>query len=136
MQNTLQWYPGHMAKTRRLIEENLKMIDVVVEILDARIPFSGRNPNFDDIIKHKPRLLVMNKADLADRVRTDRWIEWYRNKGIKVIPTVSWGEPNTFWFCFDGIPKGSVVAVSTIGVRKEKSLFMQGYEEMMRKIKP
>lgn len=86
MQNTLQWYPGHMAKTRRLIEENLKMIDVVVEILDARIPFSGRNPNFDDIIKNKPRLLVMNKSDLADKTRTDKWIEWYRNQGIKVIP--------------------------------------------------
>ncbi|MGN0163384.1 MAG: ribosome biogenesis GTPase YlqF [Candidatus Ornithomonoglobus sp.] len=86
MQNTLQWYPGHMAKTRRLIEDNLKMIDVVVEILDARIPFSGRNPNFDDIIKHKPRLLVMNKADLADRERTQQWIEWYKELGIKVIP--------------------------------------------------
>lgn len=86
MQNTLQWYPGHMAKTRRLIEENLKMIDVVVEILDARIPFSGRNPNFDDIIKNKPRLLVMNKADLADRRRTDMWIEWYRKQGLVVIP--------------------------------------------------
>lgn len=66
-----------------------------------------------------------------------RWCGAYmQDKGIKVIPTVSWGEPNTFWFCFDGISKGSVVAVSTIGVRKEKSLFMQGYEEMMRKIKP
>ncbi len=86
MQNIVQWYPGHMAKTRRLIEENLKMIDVVVEILDARIPFSGRNPNFDDIIKSKPRLLVMNKADLADPVKTDAWIEWYRKRGIKVIP--------------------------------------------------
>lgn len=86
MQNTLQWYPGHMAKTRRLIEDNLKMIDVVVEILDARIPFSGRNPNFDDIIKHKPRLLVMNKADLADKERTQQWIEWYRERGTKVIP--------------------------------------------------
>ena len=86
MQNTLQWYPGHMAKTRRLIEENLKMIDVVVEILDACIPFSGRNPNFDDIIKNKPRLLVMNKADLADRRRTDMWIEWYRKQGLTVIP--------------------------------------------------
>ncbi len=86
MQNTLQWYPGHMAKTRRLIEDNLKMIDVVVEILDARIPFSGRNPNFDDIIKNKPRLLVMNKADLADRRRTDMWISWYNERGIKVIP--------------------------------------------------
>lgn len=86
MQNTLQWYPGHMAKTRRLIEDNLKMIDVVVEILDARIPFSGRNPNFDDIIKTKPRLLVMNKADLADPKRTQEWIEWYKNKGLRVIP--------------------------------------------------
>ena len=65
MQNTLQWYPGHMAKTRRLIEDNLKMIDVVVEILDARIPFSGRNPNFDDIIRSKPR---------------------YKKRGMKVIP--------------------------------------------------
>ncbi len=86
MQNTLQWYPGHMAKTRRLIEENLKMIDVVVEILDARIPFSGRNPNFDDIIKNKPRLLVMNKADLADPQLTKVWIEWYKEQGIRVIP--------------------------------------------------
>ena len=86
MQNTLQWYPGHMAKTRRLIEDNLKMIDVVVEILDARIPFSGRNPNFDDIIRSKPRLLVMNKADLADRSKTDMWIEWYKKRGMKVIP--------------------------------------------------
>ena len=66
-----------------------------------------------------------------------RWCGAYMQaKGLKVIPTVSWGTPNTFWFCFDGIPKGSMVAVSTIGVRKEKSLFMQGYEEMMRKIKP
>ena len=75
-----------MAKTRRLIEENLKMIDVVVEILDARIPFSGRNPNFDDIIKNKPRLLVLNKSDLADKSRTDIWIKWYADNGLRVIP--------------------------------------------------
>lgn len=85
MQN-LQWYPGHMAKTRRMIEENLKNIDVVVEILDARIPFSGRNPNFDDIIVNKPRLVVMNKYDLADALITDKWTKWYQNQGIKVIP--------------------------------------------------
>lgn len=85
MQN-VQWYPGHMAKTRRLIEENLKMIDVVVEILDARIPFSGRNPTFDDIIANKPRLVVMNKYDLADTAVTDLWIKWYAKQGIKVIP--------------------------------------------------
>ncbi len=85
MQN-LQWYPGHMAKTRRLIEENLKLIDVVVEILDARIPFSGRNPHFDDIIKNKPRLLLLNKSDLADKDRTKVWIDWYKQQGLQVIP--------------------------------------------------
>ncbi len=75
-----------MAKTRRMIEENLKYIDVVVEILDARIPFSGRNPNFDDIIAGKPRLVVMNKYDLADSSVTDKWTAWYSKQGIKVIP--------------------------------------------------
>ena len=75
-----------MAKTRRLIEDNLKMIDVVVEILDARIPLSGRNPNFDDIIKNKPRLLVMNKADLADDAVTGEWIAYFKAQGVKVIP--------------------------------------------------
>lgn len=66
-----------------------------------------------------------------------RWCGAYlQSKGIKVIPTIAWGEPNTFWFCFDGIDQGSVVAISTVGVRKEKSLFMQGYNELIRKIKP
>lgn len=82
----IQWYPGHMAKTRRLIEENLKLIDVVVEITDARIPFSGRNSCFDDMIKNKPRLIVMNKYDLADKNVSDSWIKYYENIGIKVIP--------------------------------------------------
>ena len=86
MQHNIQWYPGHMTKTRRLIEANLKLIDVVVEILDARLPFSGRNPAFDDILKNKPRLLVMNKADLADKAKTDEWIRWYKANGLSVIP--------------------------------------------------
>lgn len=82
----IQWYPGHMAKTRRMIEDNLKLIDVVVEILDARIPFSGRNTNFDDIIKDKPRLIVMNKYDLSDKDVTNEWIAHFEELGIKVIP--------------------------------------------------
>ena len=66
-----------------------------------------------------------------------RWCGAYlQSKGIKVIPTVAWGEPDTFWFCFDGIAKGSTVAVSTLGVRTEKNLFLQGYNEMLRKIRP
>lgn len=85
-ETNINWYPGHMAKTWRMIEENLKNIDVVVEILDARIPFSGRNPNFDDILKDKPRLVVMNKYDLADKDVAAEWIKWYNAGGIKVVP--------------------------------------------------
>lgn len=86
MEQQIQWFPGHMSKTRRLIQENIKLIDVVVEILDARVPASGRNPNFDDILKGKPRLIVLNKYDLADTKITDMWIEKYANENIKVIP--------------------------------------------------
>lgn len=82
----LQWYPGHMAKTRRLIEENLKLVDVVVEITDARIPFSSRNPCFEDILGKKPRLIVLNKSDLADKNVTKVWMDKYKSDGVKVIP--------------------------------------------------
>ena len=74
---TIQWFPGHMAKTRKLIQENLKGIDVVVEILDARIPLSSRNPLIDDLVKGKDRLVVLNKADLADDKKTREWIEYF-----------------------------------------------------------
>ena len=86
MENRIHWYPGHMAKTRRLIQDNLKMIDVVIEIIDARIPLSGKNTDFDDILKKKPRLLVLNKADLADPNATNAWISTYARKGVKVMP--------------------------------------------------
>lgn len=82
----IQWFPGHMSKTRRLIQENLKYIDVVVEILDARIPRSGRNPNFNDILRNKPRIIILNKYDLADKAVTDLWIREYKKEGIHVIP--------------------------------------------------
>lgn len=82
----IQWFPGHMSKTRRMIQNNIRYIDVVVEILDARIPLSGRNPNFNDILRNKPRIIVLNKYDLADKAVTDLWIKAYAEKGIKVIP--------------------------------------------------
>ena len=84
--DNINWYPGHMAKTRRLIESNLKLVDVVVEITDARIPYSSRNPSFDDILGKKPRLIVLNKSDLADKNVTKLWLDWYKSKGVKVIP--------------------------------------------------
>ncbi len=82
---SLQWFPGHMKKARRLIEENLKMVDVVVELLDARIPLSSANPMLAEIIKGKPRLVALNKSDLADQGRTRAWVQHFQAQGIKAV---------------------------------------------------
>lgn len=81
----LQWFPGHMAKTRRMISENLKLVDVVVELLDARLPLSSRNPEIDKIVGDKPRLLVLNKADIADSAITNQWIDFFSEKCLTAI---------------------------------------------------
>lgn len=78
---SINWFPGHMAKARREVEENLKKVDVVIEILDARIPKSSHNPMMDEITKHKPRVVVLNKVDMADPKATDRWLSKFRNEG-------------------------------------------------------
>lgn len=75
--NQIQWFPGHMAKTRRLISENLKNVDVVIEILDARIPYSSRNPEITKLIENKPSLIILNKANLADPIQNKLWQEHY-----------------------------------------------------------
>ena len=77
----IQWFPGHMAKTRRLLSENLKLIDVVIELLDARIPNSSKNPEIDRIILNKPKVLVLNKSDLADEKVSAEWSKWYSDNG-------------------------------------------------------
>lgn len=83
---TIQWFPGHMAKTRKLIQENLKGIDVVVEILDGRVPFSSKNPLIDNLIKGKERLVILNKSDLADDRKTKEWIDYFDSQeGTKAI---------------------------------------------------
>lgn len=81
----LNWYPGHMAKTKRLIRENLNLVDIVYEVIDARIPYSSKIKDIDELIKDKPRLLIMSKYDLCDKIETDKWIEYYNNKGYYVI---------------------------------------------------
>ena len=81
----INWYPGHMAKTRRMLEENIKFVDAVVEVLDARIPYSSRNPDISDIVSAKPHLALLNKSDLADSKITDEWINFYKNKGVNAI---------------------------------------------------
>ena len=82
---SINWFPGHMAKTRRQIAEDLKMIDVVVEILDARIPMSSQNPDIRQITQNKKKIIVLNKYDLSDKSKTERWIEYFTKKGQKVV---------------------------------------------------
>lgn len=83
----IQWFPGHMAKTRRLIKENLKLVDVVIELLDARIPMSSRNPEIDKLVGSKPRIIALNKSDLSDPEKNRFWAEYFRKKNIEVIYT-------------------------------------------------
>ena len=81
----INWFPGHMAKTRRQITEDLKMIDVVVEILDARIPNSSQNPDIRQITQNKKKVIVLNKYDLSDKVKVEKWVEYFTKKGQKVV---------------------------------------------------
>lgn len=85
----IQWYPGHMTKTRRMITDNLKMVDAVCEILDARIPISSRNYDIFELSKSKPRLIILNRVDLADASKTKEWAEYYRKQGYHVLETNS-----------------------------------------------
>ena len=81
----IQWFPGHMAKTRRLMKENLPLVDVVVEITDARVPASSRNPEMKNLVGGKPRVVVLNKCDMADEALTAEWIEYYRTNGVRAV---------------------------------------------------
>lgn len=81
--NSINWYPGHMAKAKRMLEENLRLIDVVIELVDARVPEASRNPDFDRLFTGKARVLLLNKSDLADPASNKRWIAYYKKQGIE-----------------------------------------------------
>ena len=83
----IQWYPGHMTKTRRQIEADLKQVDAVCEIVDARIPISSRNPDIDAICGNKPRIVILNRMDLADPAATQKWASYYKKKGMAAVAT-------------------------------------------------
>ena len=85
----IQWYPGHMTKTRRMIEEDVKLVDAVCEILDARIPLASRNPDIDRLAGDKPRIVVLNRTDLADPKETARWRAAFQRQGMTVLETDS-----------------------------------------------
>lgn len=84
-QQNIQWFPGHMAKTKRKIKEILPLIDAVAEVVDARIPVSSRNPDLNDIIENKPHIILLNKCDMADSRATKAWIDFYAQSGVKAI---------------------------------------------------
>ena len=81
----IQWYPGHMTKTRRMMEENISLVDIVIELLDARLPFSSKNPEIDNLARNKKRIVILNKVDLADEKKTKEWRAYFEDKGFKVI---------------------------------------------------
>ena len=91
MENTLyiNWYPGHMAKTKRQIEADLKMIDIVIELLDARIPISSQNPDIAQLTKNKKKIVVLNKCDLSDEKRNQYWINYFKKQGTPAVLTDS-----------------------------------------------
>ena len=84
---SIQWFPGHMTKTKRMIQASLPMVDAVVEIIDARVPQSSRNPDLHLLIESKPRIVILNKCDFADDRITSAWLEYYKKQGITAIPT-------------------------------------------------
>ncbi|MCR4601440.1 MAG: ribosome biogenesis GTPase YlqF [Clostridia bacterium] len=104
----LNWYPGHMKKTRELIQENLKLVDAVIEVIDARIPLSSRNPIIDDLLKDKQRVIVMNKIDLADEAKTREWLEYFRSIGhmAEAVDANSGASVNRLVKVLDRVQKG------------------------------
>lgn len=85
----IEWYPGHMTKAKRQMQEDIKLIDVIIEIIDARVPISSRNPDIDELGKNKSRIIVLNKYDMADEMQNKKWSEYFKNKGMYVIETNS-----------------------------------------------
>ncbi|MFD1030992.1 ribosome biogenesis GTPase YlqF [Metaplanococcus flavidus] len=82
---TIQWFPGHMAKARREVTEKLKLVDIIFELVDARLPLSSRNPMIDQVIQHKPRLIILNKMDMADDTETKKWIRYFEGQGTRAV---------------------------------------------------
>lgn len=80
-----QWYPGHMTKARRMMQENIRLIDLIIELVDARVPLASRNPDIDELGRNKARLILLNKADLADERLNDEWVEYFRSKGYSAV---------------------------------------------------
>ena len=90
----IQWYPGHMTKAKRMMVEDIKRIDLVIELVDARIPYSSRNPDIDKLAQGKSRVILLNKSDLCDDRKSDEWIDYFQSKGFLVVKLDSRNKSN------------------------------------------
>ncbi|MBP3372884.1 MAG: ribosome biogenesis GTPase YlqF [Clostridia bacterium] len=116
----IQWYPGHMTKARRMLQDNLKVADVVITLLDARIPVSSWNPDIDNMMQGKQRIVILNKADLADAAITAKWKKYYQAQGIEAIAvtSVKKGEKKQVMQAIERAAKKKVEAMRARGVKK------------------
>ena len=119
----INWYPGHMAKTRRMLVESLKMIDVVVEIIDARAPLASRNPDFDDLFAGRARVVLLNKSDLADPNVTKRWIDYYARRGVAAAGVSATG---------GGVKKTAVALIERAAKPKVDAMLQKGVKKTVR----
>lgn len=119
----IQWYPGHMAKARRQLQEDLKLIDVVVEVLDARAPLATRNPDFDDLFHDKERVILLNKCDLADRDICRAWVKYFRDMGIACDAVVSTGNEGK---------KRALEMISAAAMPKVEKMKAKGINKVVR----
>ena len=123
----IQWFPGHMTKAIRMMEDNLKLIDIVVELVDARLPISSRNPKVDELVGKKPHLIVLNKSDIADQNVTKLWEEYFSGKGLSAVSVSSTSGKN-FNFIFD---KCRALLKDKIEKDKEKGIINRAVKIMV-----
>ena len=119
----INWYPGHMAKTKRLIKENLNVIDIIYEVIDSRIPYSSKIIDIDDLISNKPRILIMTKYDLCDKKETDKFANYYETLGYRVIKydLTSENNLNTLFDLSNEILKDKIKKQEEKGMKKQNN---------------
>ena len=135
--NQINWYPGHMAKTKRLIKDNLNLIDIIYEVIDARIPYSSKIQDINTLINNKPRILVMTKYDLCDKVETEKFAKKYESEGYKVLKfdLIKESNVNTLLELSNKILEDKILDIEKS--KKENTIFTfpaEDYEDFIKNI--
>lgn len=120
---TINWYPGHMAKAKRMLADNVKLVDMIIEIVDARAPLACRNPDFEDLFKNKIRIIVLNKSDLSSKAQNKAWIAYFKNKGIMAVELVSTNS---------GMRKNTVALIERAGAETINRFREKGINKILR----